>query len=147
MHFKLNFRRQKETDPKQIRHSSNGFYLSFMKENTLSHKPRCSWTDLILLCPELISYFISKWDIKKACLEVLHSQVLWNKTTIFTRPGSYSCWKTWSCISSFLLTTRIESWITKKKKKKIISQSFPVKFCSRPTSPGKSSELSHLILP
>ena len=80
----------------------------------------------MLLCPELISYFISKWDIKKAFPEVLHSQVLWNKTTIFTRPGSYSCWKTWSCISSFLLTTRIESWITKKKKSfpKVFQSSF-----------------------
>ena len=127
MHFKVNFRRQKETDPKQIRHSSNGFYMRFIKENTQSHKPRCSWTNLMLLCPELISYFISKWDIKKGFLEVLHSHVLWNKTTIFTRPGSYSYWKTWSCISGFLLTTGIGNWITKKKKRK---KKFP-KFSSQ----------------
>ena len=111
MHFKVNFRRQKETDPKQIRHSSNGFYMSFIKENTQSHKPRCSWTNLMLLCPELISYFISKWDIKKHFLKFF-TQVLWNKTTIFLRPGTYSCWKTWSCIPSFLLTTGIESSTT-----------------------------------
>ena len=74
--FQTQFRKTKETDPKQIRNSPNDFYLRCIKENTQSHKQRCSWVNLMLLCTELISYFISKRDIKKAFPEVFHSSLM-----------------------------------------------------------------------
>ena len=131
------------SNPRQIIHSSNGFYLRFIKENTQSHKQRCSWASLMLLWPERISYFISKWDIKKHFLNFF-TQVLWNKTTIFTRLGiAVKKLDTAFLIFSFLLTTGFPSWITKKS----MYQSFPVNFCGRPTNPVKSQKLPHLILP
>lgn len=90
-HFKLNFIRQKKQFLKKIKHSSNGFDSSFITENNLSHKPTRSWQNL-MLCPKLISYFISKLNIKEHFLE-LFTQVLWQKTTSISRPGS--SWKTW----------------------------------------------------
>ena len=110
------------SNPRQIRHSSNGFYLRFIKEN--AHKQRCSWANLMLLRPELISYFISKWDIKKHFLKFF-TQFLWNKTTIFTRPGTAAeKLDTAFLISSFLLTTGFQSWTTKKTCTKVFQSSF-----------------------
>ena len=112
------------SNARQIRHSSNGFYLRFIKENTQSHKQRCSWTNLMLLRPELISYFISKWDIKKLFLKFF-TRVLWNKTTIFARPViAAEKLDTMFLISSFLLTTGFQSWITKRACTKVFQSSF-----------------------
>ena len=118
-----------------MRHSSNGFYLRFIKENTQSHKPRCSWTNLILMCPELISYFISK-RYKKAFPEVLQSSFMKENNQFYK--ARYSCWKTWYCISSFLLTTEFQSWITKKKHLPKFSSQVLWQKTIRPTSPDKS---------
>ena len=78
----------------------------------------------MLLWPELISCFISKWDIKRRFLKFF-TQVLWNKTTIFTRPGiAVEKLDTAFLISGFLLTTGFQSWITKKACTKVFQSSF-----------------------
>ena len=78
----------------------------------------------MLLWPELISCFISKWDIKRHFLKFF-TQVLWNKTTIFTRPGiAAEKLDTAFLISGFLLTTGFQSWITKKACTKVFQSSF-----------------------
>ena len=123
--FQAQYQKAKERYPKQIKHSFNGFYLRFIKENPQSHKPRCSWKNLMLLCPKLIFYFISKWDIRKSFTKVLHSYFMKENKQFYK--ARYSCWKTWYWISVFLMATGFQSWVTKIG----ISQSFPVKFCGR----------------
>lgn len=133
-HFKLNFIRQKKQFLKKIKHSSNGFDSSFITGNNLSHKPKRSWQNL-MLCPKLISYFISKRNIKEHFLK-LFTQVSWQKTTSISRPGS--SWKTWYwyCLSNFLQTTGFQSQVIKKS----ISWSFLLKFLER-----KQSDLKVLV--
>ena len=99
-----------------------------------------------MLCPKLISYFISKRNIKERFLK-LFTQVSWQKTTSISRPGS--SWKTWYwyCLSNFLQTTGFQIQVIKKKHFLKFSTYVSWKKTIRPKSSGKSPEVAHLMLP